>query len=52
MHSQESPQDPLRLLLEKIIPMLNKNIMIAKTINVRNIVTISMSKFKSKLIEG
>ena len=52
MQSQDSPQDPLRFLLEKIIPMLNKNIMVENTRIVRNIVTISLSKFKPKLIEG
>ena len=52
MQSQDSPQDPLRFLLEKIMPMLNKNIMIAKTIIVRNIVTISMAKFNLMLTVG
>ena len=52
MQSQDSPQDPLRFLLEKIIPMLNKNIMIAKTIIVRNIVTINMGKFTLMLTVG
>ena len=47
MHSQNSPQDPLIFLLEKIMPMLNKNIMVANTRIVRNIVTIRMSKFNS-----
>ena len=51
MHSQNSPQDPLRFLLEKIIPMLNKNIMVANTRIVRNIVIIRMSKFNSILTE-
>ena len=51
MHSQNSPQDPLRFLLEKIMPMLNKNIMVANTRIVRNIVTIRMSKFNSILTE-
>ena len=37
---QDSPHDPLRFLPEKIIPILNKNIIIAKTRIVRNIVTI------------
>ena len=46
VQSQDSPQDPLRFLLEKIMPMLNKNIITANTRIVRNIVTISMSKFK------
>ena len=49
MQSQDSPQDPLRFLLEKIMPILNKNIMIAKTIIVRNIVTINMGKFNLML---
>ena len=49
MQSQDSPQDPLRFLLEKIMPMLNKNIMIAKTIIVRNIVVINMGKFNLML---
>jgi hypothetical protein len=44
VQSQDSPQDPLRFLLEKIMPMLNKNIMTANTRIVRNIVTITMSK--------
>ena len=52
MQSQDSPQDPLRFLLEKIIPMLNKNIMIAKTIIVRNIVAINMGKFNLMLTVG
>ena len=51
MHSQDSPQEPLRFLLEKIMPMLNKNIMVANTRIVRNIVTIRMSKFNSILTE-
>ena len=51
MQTQDSPQDPLRILLEKIMPMLNKNIIIANTRIVRNIVTISMSKFNSILTE-
>ena len=51
MHSQNSPQDPLRFLLEKIMPMLNKNIMAANTSIVRNIVTIRMSEFNSILTE-
>ena len=52
VQSQDSPQDPLRFLLEKIMPMLNKNIMIAKTIIVRNIVTINMGKFNLMLTVG
>ena len=52
MQSQDSPQDPLRLLLETIMPMLIKNIMIAKTIIVRNIVTINMGKFNLMLTVG
>ena len=52
MQSQDSPQDPLRFLLEKIMPMLNKNIMIAKTIIVRNIVTINIAKFNLMLTVG
>ena len=52
MQSQDSPQDPLRFLLEKIMPMLNKNIMIVKTIIVRNIVTINMGKFNLMLTIG
>ena len=52
MQSQDSPQDPLRILLEKIMPMLNKNIITANTRIVRNIVTIRMSKFKSILSES
>ena len=52
MQSQDSPQDPLRYLLEKIMPMLIKNIMIAKTIIVRNIVTINMGKFNLMLTVG
>lgn len=51
MQSQDSPQDPLRILLEKIMPMLNKNIIIENTRIVRNIVTINMSKFNSILTE-
>ena len=51
VQSQESPLDPLRLLLEKIMPMLNKNIIITNTRIVRNIVTITMSKFNSILTE-
>ena len=51
MQSQDSPQGPLRILLEKITPMLNKNIMNAKTIIVRKIVTINMSIFNSILSE-
>ena len=51
VQSQDSPQDPLRLLLEKIMPMLNKNIIITNTRIVRNIVTITMSKFDSILTE-
>ena len=51
MQTQDSPQDPLRILLEKIMPMLNKNIIIANTRIVRNIVTINMSKFNSILTE-
>ena len=41
VHVHESPHEPLRLLPEKIIPILNKNIIIAKTKTVRNIVAIS-----------
>ncbi len=52
MQSQDSPQDPLIFLLEKNMPMLNKNIMIAKTIIVRNIVTINMGKFNLMLTVG
>jgi hypothetical protein len=52
VQSQDSPQDPLRFLLEKIMPMLNKNIMIEKTIIVRNIVTINMGKFTLILTVG
>ena len=52
MQSQDSPQDPLRFLLEKIMPMLNKNIMSAKTIIVRNIVNINMGKFNLMLTVG
>ena len=52
VQSQDSPQDPLRFLLEKIMPILNKNIMIAKTIIVRNIVTINMGKFNLMLTVG
>ena len=52
MQSQDFPQDPLRFLLEKIMPMLNKNIMIAKTIIVRNIVTINRGKFNPMLTVG
>ncbi len=52
VQSQDSPQDPLRFLLEKIMPMLNKNIMIAKTIIVRNIVTINIGKFNLMLTVG
>ena len=48
MQSQDSPQDPLRFLLEKIMPMLNKNIIIEKIIIVRSIVVIYISKFKAK----
>ena len=51
VQSQDSPQDPLRFLLEKIMPMLNKNIIITNTRIVRNIVTITMSKFDSILTE-
>jgi hypothetical protein len=51
VQSQDSPQDPLRILLEKIMPMLNKNIIIENTRIVRNIVTINMSKFNSILTE-
>ena len=51
VQSQDSPQSPLRILLEKIPTMLNKNIMNAKTIIVRKIVTISMSIFNSILSE-
>jgi len=52
VQSQDSPQDPLRVLFEKITPMLNKNIMIVKTRIVRNIVSISSSKFNSKLTDA
>jgi len=52
VQSQDSPQYPLRFLLEKIMPMLIKNIMIAKTIIVRNIVTINMGKFNLMLTVG
>ena len=52
VQSQDSPQDPLRILLEKIMPMLNKNIIIANTRIVRNIVTINMGKFNSILTEN
>ena len=52
VQSQDSPQDPLRFLLEKIMPMLNKNIMIVKTIIVRNIVTINIGKFNLMLTVG
>ena len=52
MQSQDSPQDPLRFLLEKIMPMLNKNIISAKTIIVRNIVNINMGKFNLLLTLG
>ena len=51
MQSQDFPQDPLIFLLEKIMPMLNKNIIIANTRIVRNIVTINMSKFNLILTE-
>ena len=49
---QDSPHDPLIVFPEKIIPILNKNIIIVKTRIVRNIVTIRMSKFKSILSES
>jgi hypothetical protein len=52
VQTQDSPQDPLRILLEKIMPMLNKNIIIANTRIVRNIVTINMGKFNSILTEN
>ena len=52
MQSQDYPQDPLRFLLEKIMPMLNKNIIIANTRIVRNIVTINMGKFNLMLTVG
>jgi len=52
VQSQDSPQDPLRFLLEKIMPMLNKNIMLAKTIIVRNIVIINIGKFNLMLTVG
>ena len=32
VHSQDSPQDPLRILLENIMPMLSKNIIIENKI--------------------
>jgi len=51
VHSQDSPQDTLRFLLEKIMPMLNKNIIVANKRIVRKIVTIYMSKFNSILTE-
>ena len=51
MQSHDSPQDPLRFLLEKIMPVLNKNIMAANTRIVRNIVTITRGKFNSILKE-
>ena len=50
VQSQDSPQDPLRFLLEKIMPMLNKNIITANTRIVKNIVTIIMCKFKLILL--
>ena len=40
VHSQASPQDPLRFLLENIIPILNKNIIIENIRIVRRIVVI------------
>ena len=52
MQSHDFPQDPLIFLLEKIMPMLNKNILIAKTIIVRNIVTINIGKFNLMLTIG
>ena len=52
MQSQDFPQDPLIFLLEKIMPMLNKNIIIANTRIVRNIVTINMGKFNLMLTVG
>jgi hypothetical protein len=51
VHSQDSPQDPLRFLLENIMPMLNKNIIIEKIRIVRSIVVIYISKFKAKITE-
>ena len=47
VHSQDSPQDPLRFLLENIIPMLNKNIIIEKMRIVRSIVVIYNRKIKA-----
>jgi len=47
VHSQDSPQDPLRFLLENIIPMLNKNIIIEKMRIVRSIVVIYSPKIKA-----
>ena len=46
------PLDSLRLLLEKIMPMLNKNIIITNTRIVRNIVTINIGKFNLMLTIG
>ena len=51
MQSQDSPQDPLRLLLENIMPILNKNIIIEKIRIVKSIVVIYISEFKAKLTE-
>ena len=51
VHSQDSPQDPLRILLENIMPMLNKNIIIEKINIVRSIVVIYICNIKTKLIE-
>ena len=51
VHSQDSPQDPLRILLENIMPMLSKNIIIKKINIVRRIVVIYICNIKTKLIE-
>ena len=50
VHSQDSPQDPLRILLENIMPMLSKNIIIEKINIVRSIVVIYICNIKTKLI--
>ena len=52
VHVHESPHDSLRVFPEKIIPILNKNIITANTRIVKNIVTIRMSKFKLILSES
>jgi len=51
VHSHDSPQDPLRFLLENIIPMLKQNIINEKIVIVASIVDIYSFKFNIILKE-